>query len=89
MPPEQSALVRSLKGLLFKPFIKHPTLQHLWRRLHTVSVLDFWTLLSGAYDIFRIIPAGIAPISYYGEHRNIFDVKLPGVEETEALSCHF
>ncbi|HWN10313.1 MAG TPA: FkbM family methyltransferase [Pyrinomonadaceae bacterium] len=33
---------------------------------------DFWTLLSGAYDIFRIVPAGIAPIAYYSEHREIF-----------------
>lgn len=33
---------------------------------------DFWTLLSGAYEIFRIIPAGIAPIRYYSEHLEIF-----------------
>lgn len=33
---------------------------------------DFWTLLSGAYDIYRIVPNGLAPIAYYGEHREIF-----------------
>jgi FkbM family methyltransferase len=33
---------------------------------------DFWTILSGAYDIYRVVPEGIAPISYYGEHREIF-----------------
>src|SRR5215204_3073313 len=33
---------------------------------------DFWTLLSGAYDIHRIVPKGLAPIAYYGEHRAIF-----------------
>jgi len=33
---------------------------------------DFWTLLSGAYDIHRIVPKGLAPIAYYGEHREIF-----------------
>lgn len=33
---------------------------------------DFWTLLSGTYNIFRIVPTGIAPISYYAEHLEIF-----------------
>jgi FkbM family methyltransferase len=33
---------------------------------------DFWMLLSGAYDIHRIVPKGLAPIAYYGEHREIF-----------------
>ena len=33
---------------------------------------DFWSLLSGAYDIYRIIPKGMAPLSYYGEHNEIF-----------------
>jgi FkbM family methyltransferase len=33
---------------------------------------DFWSLLSGAYDIHRILPKGLAPIAYYGEHREIF-----------------
>lgn len=33
---------------------------------------DFWSLLSGRYDIFRIVPQGIAPITYYGEHHEIF-----------------
>jgi FkbM family methyltransferase len=33
---------------------------------------DFWTLLSGAYDIHRIVPNGLAHIAYYGEHREIF-----------------
>ncbi|HEX9423775.1 MAG TPA: FkbM family methyltransferase [Pyrinomonadaceae bacterium] len=33
---------------------------------------DFWSLLSGMYDIFRIVPQGIAPIYCYGEHHEIF-----------------
>ena len=33
---------------------------------------DFWSLLSGLYQIYRIVPQGIAPISYYGEHNEIF-----------------
>jgi FkbM family methyltransferase len=33
---------------------------------------DFWLLLSERYDIYRIIPKGIVPIRYYGEHYEIF-----------------
>ena len=33
---------------------------------------DFWTILSSAYDIYRIVPGGIVPIGYYGEHLEIF-----------------
>ena len=33
---------------------------------------DFWSLLSPMYDIFRIVPRGIAPVNYYGEHLEIF-----------------
>lgn len=33
---------------------------------------DFWTILSDRYAIFRIIPNGLVPVSYYGEHREIF-----------------
>ena len=33
---------------------------------------DFWSLLSGTYDIYRIVPKGIYPIAYYGEHNEIF-----------------
>jgi FkbM family methyltransferase len=33
---------------------------------------DFWSLLSASYDIYRIIPKGIVPIQYYGEHREVF-----------------
>ncbi len=33
---------------------------------------DFWSLLSGSYDIYRIIPKGIVPVQYYGEHREVF-----------------
>lgn len=33
---------------------------------------NFWSLLSGSFDIFRIIPKGLAPINYYGEHHEIF-----------------
>jgi FkbM family methyltransferase len=33
---------------------------------------DFWTLFSDSYDLFRIIPIGIVPITYYGEHREVF-----------------
>jgi hypothetical protein len=36
--PQQSAFARGLKQFLFRPFIKHPKLQRLWSRLHTVSV---------------------------------------------------
>ncbi len=33
---------------------------------------DFWSLLSVQYDIYRIVPGGIVPIRYYGEHLEIF-----------------
>ncbi len=33
---------------------------------------DFWSLLSDAYDIFRLVPAGIHPVGYYGEQLEIF-----------------
>lgn len=33
---------------------------------------DFWTILSSAFDIYRIVPGGIVPIGYYGEHLEIF-----------------
>lgn len=33
---------------------------------------DFWSLLSDKYDLFRILPGGIAPITDYGEHLEIF-----------------
>jgi FkbM family methyltransferase len=33
---------------------------------------DFWSLLSGHFDLYRIIPRGIVPIAYYGEHREVF-----------------
>lgn len=33
---------------------------------------DFWSLLSESFAIYRIVPNGIAPIHYYGEHREIF-----------------
>jgi FkbM family methyltransferase len=33
---------------------------------------DFWTLLSDRFDLFRIIPRGIVPITFYGEHREVF-----------------
>jgi FkbM family methyltransferase len=33
---------------------------------------DFWTLLSDRFDMFRIVPNGIVPIAYYGEHREVF-----------------
>lgn len=33
---------------------------------------DFWTLLSGDFRIFRIVPRGLAPVAYYGEHREVF-----------------
>jgi FkbM family methyltransferase len=32
---------------------------------------DFWSLLS-SFTIYRILPTGIFPIRYYGEHREIF-----------------
>jgi len=33
---------------------------------------DFWLLLSDDYKIYRIVPKGVVPIAYYGEHREIF-----------------
>lgn len=33
---------------------------------------DFWSLLAGGYDLFRIIPRGIVPVRRYGEHLEIF-----------------
>ncbi len=33
---------------------------------------NFWSILSERFDIFRIIPQRIVPISYYGEHVEIF-----------------
>ncbi|HKY26611.1 MAG TPA: FkbM family methyltransferase [Pyrinomonadaceae bacterium] len=33
---------------------------------------DFWSILSERFDMFRIIPQGIVPISFYGEHREVF-----------------
>lgn len=33
---------------------------------------DFWSVLSDRYDIFRIIPGGIVPITDYGEHLEVF-----------------
>ena len=33
---------------------------------------DFWSMVSEGFDIFRVIPKGIVPIRYYGEHREIF-----------------
>jgi FkbM family methyltransferase len=33
---------------------------------------DFWSMLSDKYYLFRIIPGGLAPITYYGEHLEIF-----------------
>lgn len=33
---------------------------------------DFWTLLSPNYDIYRIVPKGLAAINNYGEHLEIF-----------------
>ena len=33
---------------------------------------DFWTMLHGRFDLFRIIPHGVVPITFYGEHREVF-----------------
>ena len=33
---------------------------------------DFWSLLHERFDLFRIIPRGVVPITYYGEHREVF-----------------
>lgn len=33
---------------------------------------DFWSLLSDRFDLFRIIPKGLVPIRFYGEHQEIF-----------------
>jgi FkbM family methyltransferase len=33
---------------------------------------DFWTLLSGGFNLYRIIPKGIVPVHFYGEHHEVF-----------------
>ena len=33
---------------------------------------NFWTMLSDKYDLFRIVPGGVAPITHYGEHLEVF-----------------
>jgi hypothetical protein len=33
---------------------------------------DFWSLLSGSFDLYRIIPRGIVPVRFYGEHHEVF-----------------
>src|ERR1043166_5307803 len=36
--PSQGTLTGLLKGILFRESLKHPRLQHLWSRLHTISI---------------------------------------------------
>lgn len=38
MQPSQGPLTGLMKKLLFRQFIRHPRLQHVWSRLHTLSV---------------------------------------------------
>jgi len=33
---------------------------------------NFWSLLSDSYDLFRIVPGGVVPITHYGEHLEVF-----------------
>lgn len=33
---------------------------------------DFWKLLSDDFRIYRIVPNGIVPLDYYGEHLEVF-----------------
>ena len=33
---------------------------------------DFWSLLSGGFDLYRVIPRGIVPVRFYGEHQEVF-----------------
>ena len=33
---------------------------------------NFWSMLSGRYDLFRIVPGGVVPITHYGEHLEVF-----------------
>ena len=33
---------------------------------------NFWSMLSDKYDLFRIVPSGLAPITHYGEHLEVF-----------------
>ena len=33
---------------------------------------NFWSMLSDKYDLFRIVPGGVAPITHYGEHLEVF-----------------
>jgi len=33
---------------------------------------NFWSMLSDTYDLFRIVPGGVVPITDYGEHLEVF-----------------
>lgn len=33
---------------------------------------DFWSLLSDTYELFRVVPNGVVPVHFYGEHLEIF-----------------
>ena len=33
---------------------------------------NFWSLLSDSYDLFRIVPGGVVPITHYGEQLEVF-----------------
>ena len=33
---------------------------------------NFWSMLSDKYDLFRIVPGGVVPITHYGEHLEVF-----------------
>ena len=33
---------------------------------------NFWSMLSDKYNLFRIVPGGVVPITHYGEHLEIF-----------------
>ena len=33
---------------------------------------NFWTMLSDRYDLFRIVPGGVVPITHYGEDLEVF-----------------
>jgi len=86
MQREQSAFTRVLKQVLFRPFIKHPKLQRLWSRLHTVAVFamnhgggglidtsgEIWVLSNVVTDAYK----GIASPVVFDVGANVGDYSL-------------
>jgi FkbM family methyltransferase len=67
------SVLRGARGLLEKRGISMIQFEFGPANIYSRTFFfDFWSLLSGDFEIFRIVPAGISPINYYGEHREIF-----------------